>query len=303
VRYTILALLVCLLASVAASSALADDSSLLRPLSAQADEPWVQCSGQEYVRYGAPTLNTAPRQSWHVTLAAYLWATDISGTSYADGVPTDIDIAFDDLFDKLESAFMGYVEVQYKRWSFAVDASVVNLKNDVAGPVGFVSGDVTLDQTIVDLRLGYTALCRQVGSSQWGSCCYPRFMTLDGVVGARNWSFDQELTLNRPTTGTPVSVSTDESWWDPYVGARWRWQFAKRWGFSLYGDIGGFGIEDASELTWQIQAMVRFHITRGLFVAAGYRALDVDRVEGSGASQNGIDATYHGPVIGVGYRF
>lgn len=301
-RYVILAVLIGLMASVAASTALADDSSLLRPLSAQADEPWVACAGQEYARYGAPTLTTAPRQSWHVTLAAYLWATDISGTAYTDGQATDIDIAFEDLFDKLESAFMGYVEVQYDRWSFAVDASFVSLKQDGTGPQG-LPYVLELDQTIIDLRLGYTVLCRQVGSSQWGCCCYPRFMTLDAVVGARNWCFDQELTVDVPTTGTPTRISDDESWWDPYVGARWRWQFAKRWGFSLYGDIGGFGIEEASELTWQIQAMLRFNITRGLFVAVGYRALDVDRVEGSGAAKTGINATYHGPVIGFGYRF
>jgi hypothetical protein len=111
-----------------------------------------------------------------------------------------------------------------------------------------------VDQTIVDLRLGYTVLCRQVGSSQWGSCCYPRHLTLDAVVGARYWNLEQELSSTSVMNEAPVSFSSDESWWDPYVGARFRWQFAKRWGLSLYGDVGGFGIEDASDLVDDLAA-------------------------------------------------
>ena len=303
-RCASLALAVCLVAAAAASSAAADDTSLLRPLTAQADEPWVLCADPcGYERCAAPTLTQAPRQRWHVTVAAYLWAPDLSGTSWADGEPTDIDIAFDDIFDKLESAFMGYAEVQYDRWSFAVDASYVSLEQSGTSPNLQVPIVAELEQTIIDLRLGYTVLCREVGSSQWGCCCYPRHLTVDAVIGARNWCLDQELTFTPPTTGAPVSMSDSETWWDPYVGARFRWQFAKRWGLAVYGDVGGFGIEDASELTWQVQVLLRFHITRGLFVGLGYRALDVDRVEGTGATRTGIDATYHGPMLGLGYRF
>ncbi len=301
-RGSLFVLVFCLLAVLAASSAFAGDYVTTGYASAPADGSWAPCAKQDYYRSYAPQLRTAPRKPLHVTVAAYLWATDISGTSYADGTATDIDIAFDDLFDKLESAFMGYAEIQYKRWFFGVDASFVSLEQASVSRRG-LPYTAQLDQTILDLRLGYRLLCRQVGSSQWGQCCYPRELTVDAVVGARYWGFDQELTFTRPTTGTPATVSADDSWWDLHVGGRLGWQFAKRWGLTVYGDVGGFGIEDSSEFTWELQALVRFQITRGLFLAAGYRALDVDRVTGSGATQNGIDATYHGPVIGLGYRF
>lgn len=100
-----------------------------------------------------------------------------------------------------------------------------------------------------------------------------------------------------------TSAESDESWWDPYVGARFRWQFAKRWGMTVYGDVGGFGIGDTSDFTWQLQTLLRFHITRGFLVALGYRALGTDRVSGSGATRNGVDATYHGPLFGLGFTF
>lgn len=297
-----LALVVGLLISLAASTALAEEPSLRRTLSAQAEAPWAPVADGDYVRSYAPSLATAPQKRWRAVVAAYLWATSIDGTSWSDGVPTDLDIEFSDLFDKLESAFMGYAEFGYERWSLAIDASFVSLEAETPGLRGQPI-TVNLDQTIVDLRLGYTVLCRPVGSSQWGCCCYPRHMTLDAIVGARHWCLDTELTATLPQTGAPVSVSNSEGWWDPYVGARFRWPFSKRWGLLAYGDIGGFGIEDASELTWQLQVLLKFQITRGLFVGLGYRAIDVDRVEGSGAARNGVDATYHGPIIGLGYSF
>ena len=301
-RSTVLVLAAVFLVTMASSAACAEDSILRRSPTAQGETAWALCAEGDYVRSYAPQLKTAPQKRWGGAVAAYLWATDISGTSYADGVPSDIDISFSDLFDKLESSFMGYAEVHYDRWSFAVDASLVNLSESWNGLRG-VPVKAELDQTILDLRLGYTVLCRQVGSSQWGCCCYPRHMTLDAVVGARYWNLEQRLSSSIAQIGVPLQLSQDDSWWDPYVGARFRWQFAKRWGWTLYGDVGGFDIEGASSLTWQMQTMLRFHITRGFFVAAGYRALGVDRVEGSGATRNGIDATYHGPLLGFGYAF
>lgn len=243
------------------------------------------------------------KKRWSGAVATYLWASGIKGTSFADGERTDIDVAFTDLFDKLEYAFMGYAEARYDKWSFAIDASTLQLTESRSGPIGGRAAlDTTLTQTIIDLRLGYTVFSCQKGGVKWGRCCYPRLSVVDVVVGARHWDLDTDLVLSSPVAG-PLNKNVGAAWWDYYAGARWRWQWAKRWSLSAYGDIGGFGISDSSELTWQLQALVRYQITRGFFVAAGYRALDVDRVEGSGATRNGVNATYHGPVLGLGYIF
>ena len=101
----------------------------------------------------------------------------------------------------------------------------------------------------------------------------------------------------------PITRTKSIDWIDPYIGARWRYQWAKRWAVAVYADFGGFGISDASETTYKLQALVRYSISRSFFVGIGYRVLDVDRVEGTGASQNGINATYHGPFLGAGFTF
>lgn len=306
-------LLVCLLVGLAAPAwaeavdapeavSLADRAHALRSSGEQPAGPWVRCANGYVTRPGAYTMQQAPQKPMTFIVAAYLWASSIDGTSYADGTATDLDVPFSDLADKLDGAFMGYAELRYCRWSFHIDGSFVALEDTTTGPLGASTIETELDQTTVDFGVGYALLERTVGSAQWGSCCYPRMMTLDAVVGARYWNLEQDLTVTLPT-GQLVRRDGSEDWWDPYVGARFRWQFAKRWGVSLYGDVGGFGIEDASELTWKLQALLRFHVTRGFFVGVGYRALDVDRVTGTGATRNGVDATYHGPILGAGFRF
>ena len=276
------------------------------PALAEDDAP-VCLSDRSFVKTDAEAAycgmpKQAPTECWRSVVAAYIWAASISGSSWADGEETDIDTDFEDIFDTLEYAFMGYVEIAYDRWSFAVDASFLKLKDLTTTPRVGATVETEMDQVILDFRLGYTAIRKQVGSDQWGSCCYPRYLTLDPVVGVRFWSLDQDLTVTLPT-GQSLAAGSEESWWDPYVGARFRWQFAKRWGWTLYGDVGGFGIGDASDLTWQFQTFLRYHITRGFFVTAGYRALGTDRVTGAGATKNGIDSTMHGPMFGLGLIF
>lgn len=243
----------------------------------------------------------APEKPWSVTLAGYAWMTSITGRNFTDGVESDIDIGFGDLFDKLEYSFQGTAEVEYRRFLFVVDSTFQRLSQDGPRIAGRLPTEISIDQTLIGFRVGYNVFCRDIGRDAWGACCYRRSLKLDAFVGARYW--DVDATLSTALGPARPSLSHTETWWDPYVGARVRWPFAKRWFLNAYGDIGGFGIEDASELTWQVQAVLGFRITRGLFVAAGYRALSVDHVEGSGAGRQGIDLLFHGPAIAIGVTF
>lgn len=248
---------------------------------------------------GTGQVQKVRKSPWRFAAAAYMWASSIDGTSYTDGNETDIDAAFSDIFDDVEYAGFGYVEIGYGRWSFAIDASTIKLSQEDVGP-NLNEFEAEITQTIVDLRLGYTVFQRHLGTERWGCCCYDRCLSVDVVVGARYWDVEQELTIT-PGTAAPLTAEESLSWWDPYVGARVNWPFAPRWSASFYFDYGGFGLGDGADSTWKAQALLRFNITRNFFVAAGYRALYVDRVEDN--PQNGIDLTYSGPMIGIGVQF
>jgi hypothetical protein len=66
----------------------------------------------------------------------------------------------------------------------------------------------------------------------------------DGLGGFRYSSMDIDLDL----PGSLPDVDQRKDWIDPYVGMRWQWRMAEKWGLRMRGDIGGFGI--GSDLTW-----------------------------------------------------
>ena len=100
----------------------------------------------------------------------------------------------------------------------------------------------------------------------------------------------------------PVYSSVD-SRIDPFVGLRVGWDISYRWGIGFRGDVGGFGIGDATELSWQASAELGFRLSRHWALFAGYRMLSYDTIAGEGTDRNGTDLRQEGPIIGGGYSF
>jgi hypothetical protein len=67
------------------------------------------------------------------------------------------------------------------------------------------------------------------------------------------------------------------------------------------GDVGGFGV--GSELTWNLVGNFLYQVSRTVYLSVGYRALDMDYEQGSGASRFKFDMLLHGPVLGAVFRF
>ena len=257
--------------------------------------------------YGAPTrppLHPFDRKAVKFSVNVYGWLTDVSGESFTDGQGTSFEIPFEELANYVNAGFMGYAEVRWRRWSLALDSYVAELKGDAPTGTRLLDARWTVDNLLLDVRLGYTVWERCLGYAHWGGCVAKRTIGVDALIGARYWKQDLGVELSTPLLpGRGLPLASSEEWWDPYVGARLRWDVAKRWMVSLYGDVGGFGLGDASELTWQIQGGVGFRLTRQFHVFLGYRVLDLDRTTGSGATKNGTTTSQHGPLLGAGIAF
>jgi hypothetical protein len=97
--------------------------------------------------------------------------------------------------------------------------------------------------------------------------------------------------------GTDKSVQDTVDWVDPIIGMRIRGDVTRRWSLFALGDIGGWGIGNASELTWQGMLGSQIQVTDHFGFQTGYRALGVQR---SGALDNTI---LHGPQLGMFVNF
>jgi hypothetical protein len=98
-----------------------------------------------------------------------------------------------------------------------------------------------------------------------------------------------------------ISLGGSESWVDPVVGLRYHNQFSDKWSLRLYRDIGGFGA--ASDFTRQGLGLIELKPWENVAIVAGYHAIGTDYELGSGSDKFTYDATIHGPVLGLDFRW
>lgn len=98
-------------------------------------------------------------------------------------------------------------------------------------------------------------------------------------------------------SGTDKAVQDTVDWVDPIIGMRIRGDVTRRWSLFALGDIGGWSIGNASELTWQAMLGSQIQVTDHFGFQTGYRALAVQQ---SGTLDNTI---LHGPQLGMFVNF
>ena len=93
-----------------------------------------------------------------------------------------------------------------------------------------------------------------------------------------------------------ADADADESWVDPWIGARGAVPIGRGWSVRGGADVGGFGV--GSEFTWQALAFVAWGSARWRF-DLGYRALSLRFDE----DDLDTELLAHGPILGVAYTF
>lgn len=260
---------------------------------------WVRCRD-------CPADALAPytprrRKDWNFHIAPYGWLAGNSGEVVVDGETTDLDLSFEDLFERANGGFQIYSEIRWKRLFIAFDGTWAQLGNTYDGRLFRTEFDV--DQRIFDVRVGFEVLRRSL-DGVLDPCCEPlrRHVVADVFVGARYWYTKTTLTFTGPL-GRETNASDTSERWDPFIGARVGWNITRRLLFGLRGDIGGFGIGDAAQFAWQAQVTAGYRFTSWMTAVLGYRLLSSDTITGSGADRGGQDLLQHGPIIGLGFSF
>jgi hypothetical protein len=88
-------------------------------------------------------------------------------------------------------------------------------------------------------------------------------------------------------------------WVDLVVGARAMADVHPRVQLIVMGDVGGFGIGSAADLTWQALGVVGWRLSQSWSLQLGYRTIGVDLER----STNAIDVVVHGPLLGAVWTF
>ena len=196
-----------------------------------------------------------------------------------------VNVEFNDIFDNLDGAFIVHFEAAYQnRWGFLVDVNYLDLENKQS-LANSLTRKVDLDITMAELS----------GFRRWNLDQH----NLDVIVGGRY----VRVANNISVLGGPELVDGAQDWIDPLVGGRWIWNFADDWAFVGRGDIGGFGV--GSNFAWQAAGILEWQPFKYVSFLAGYRAVGMDYEDGNQRSPDyfNFDATVHGPVLGINFKW
>ncbi|MCW5555710.1 MAG: hypothetical protein KIS67_26570 [Verrucomicrobiae bacterium] len=213
-------------------------------------------------------------RKWHFDMSLYGMAAGMSGDVTVKGIKTDLDVPFSTVLDNLEFGAFGRVRAGNGRWAVATDVIYAGL----GASKGPVSGDV--DQWLISPTLEYEV------------CKY-----FDAFAGARYNNISAEI---RGPFGRVRSGTVD--WWEPVVGGRVKVPLYKSLSFEVMGDIGGLGVEGTG-LSWQVEPVLSWRFSKHASLQAGYRWIQSDFEQGSGANKFRYDVLMQGPQIGLTMHF
>jgi hypothetical protein len=116
---------------------------------------------------------------------------------------------------------------------------------------------------------------------------------LDVYAGVRAWSMDVDVASGA------TAATIESEWLDLMVGTRATCAIDKDWSVSAGLAIGGFGLAESNDFTWEAFVSVGYAVAENVDLELGWRFLGFDREE------NGVDydAFFHGPQIGATIRF
>lgn len=230
----------------------------------------------------------AQERSWQYAVSIYGWASGIDTSVDTPLGTIGTELSFADVFDKLDFAFFGTFEARKGPWVVFGDLNYSDLSTALGEPVGANFADVETDPTLAVISgfVGYAVVDRPD-------------LRIDAGAGFRYYdvSVDTQLVGN---PGVPnVQIPHSKSWTDAIIGLHLYAPVSGRWFARAYVDVGGFGLGDSSELSWQVYAGGGYTINEVWAIEAGYRTLSIKQDFDNAT----VELDQSGPLIGVTMRF
>jgi hypothetical protein len=249
---------------------------------------------------GLPRAGAAAEIDWQV--APYLWAADVGLDLTINNDPVlGTTVPFNDIVDKLDSAFMFHAEGIGSDSSIGgfVDVISMSLSDSAVTPVG--PGGPILGDLIVATDLSLNVY-EGGGILRFGDEGIDRTI-MDILLGLRYVDVEQNLNITLPGPGgTPVDRRIKVSELDALIGIRVLGRFSDRFGYRLRGDISDLGTDGIVNLLAGIN--YGFGRTQSFSMELGYRFMSVDLSDNlnNGASSSS-ELTFAGPVLGFVFSF
>lgn len=217
----------------------------------------------------------------------YGWLVGMNGTvsvfgktAKLDSTPIDLIENIGDVVEALDGVYMGAGELRYGDFGLLYDVFYVEVSSSAGFDRKSVSGslDVGFSQVMVTLAGSY-----RVHEADNGY--------LDVLAGLRIWDIDANVGLDLDVAA--LSASDGDTWVDPLIGGKGRFNVSENVYLSGWALIGGFGT--GSDFMWDVWGNVGYQVNDWFDVFAGFRAAGADYQSGSFV----WDVTQYGPMVGL----
>jgi len=219
--------------------------------------------------------SNAAADEWDWGVTPYLWAAGINGSVSAGGLNADMSVDFSDIANVLQGGAL--LRLEGTSGQNGVFGDLVFLALEEENAKDTVGGTLEADLDNLIVEAGYR---RSVTHG----------FAID--VGVRYWDFKTKLT---PPLLPIARRSSD--WTDGFIGARFSSSFGDNWQWVLRTNIGAGG----SDLAIGVDLDLRRELASGNQFTVGFRALDIDYSDSSGADPIELETTFSG--LTIGYTF
>jgi hypothetical protein len=240
---------------------------------------------------GIPLAYAKLNDSWQFEVAPYIWALNMNGRVQTGPIKMHINEPFTDILSQFNYGGMIWVDARKEKFDIFFNGLYSVLSNSVKdGPVTIDSHNIF---ALYTFGVAYELFKKDFSHVD------PNYVTIEPYFGARYTRNDVTLKVARLN----LTVSNNQNWTDPIIGARLNYVFNRHWRAIVAGDVGG--TNTSSHNSYNINAVVgytplSFPCAR---VYAGYRWLYQHYITGSGLKRFDWDMKIYGPMVGVGLVF
>ena len=237
------------------------------------------------------TQSADGKKDFRFMVTLYGWlssqSTDVDSTAIRQDV--------NDLYDMTDAAAQFRFDLSYGRLRVGLDATLAELSS--ASSILNTEVQLGLKQKLIDMVVGVNVYDRRDPKLYTG-------FTADIVAIGRYWDTKITVdTIRRPILpGGPIEITRfeeDDTRIDPLLGTVLWWGVTDTVAFTVRAAIGGFGIGDAADFTWDLAGLTAFSVTDHFGISLGYRALGYDLDTDDVSTQ----VRMMGPFLGLHFVF
>jgi len=224
-----------------------------------------------------------PDDPWRYSITLPLQAPRIDGNVTVASIKENVNVDFDKLREHLQDAASLAFGVGKQQYGFFGDIGYMRFTGG-GGPRSY-----ELKFLIGDLG-GYYRIAK-VGEER------PLILSVTG--GGRFWYTDTSFS----DSNIGLSGGKARNLEQPVIGLRATQVFTPKLHLDMMSDVGGFNIGYDTDSTWSAAGVLTYDFTKWFSLSGGYKAVNVDVMNGHDLGQNGINIIIHGPVVLLSFKF